>query len=146
MLRRAATLGAAGALVLAVPADAARVKQPTGEYEGDAGRLTFSVSGRSIQVFAFEVRCRDADGRATSGRMSLNDLRLEKRRGRWRLSTLIYGIITYADGRPDENARVRLTAVFSPSASRVTGRMNVRSPACGTVDPRLWSARRSSIR
>ena len=136
LTRVAATTALLCALVPAA-APAGAVERPAGTYTGDDGRVTLRVAGGRIAIAALEFPCR-----ATSGRVSFDDIRLVRKRGHWRFSLLIYGNITYADDHPDENGRFRFSGRFSPSARRVTGRLSARSPYCGRRPARSWSAAR----
>ena len=99
-----------------------------------------SVEGRSIEVVGFTFDCR-----ATTGRVSLNGLRLKKTRRGWRLpATLIYGSVTYADDHPDQNARLNVSGRFSRTGKSVRGSLRVKSPHCGDTGAHSWSARLKS--
>lgn len=115
----------------------AAAKPPHGDYTARAGRFLVSVTGRTIDLAAFDFGCRE-----TTGRTSLTNIAIRRTRGRWRFFIATYGNVTYSDDHPDENARVRFSGTFSPNAERVTGRLVVRSPHCGRTGPIEWSARR----
>lgn len=132
-MRRTALLATATATAACLPAAAPAAERPEGRYSGDGGRSELSVAGRSIDVAAFDFRC----GK-TRGRTSLSDIRIAKKRGRWRFSVRMYGNATYRDDRPDENVRVRLRGRFSPSGRVATGLLTVRAPSCSTVS-RKWT-------
>ncbi|HEX6388710.1 MAG TPA: hypothetical protein VFZ89_04680 [Solirubrobacteraceae bacterium] len=120
----------------AASARAAALRTPRGRYK--RGSFLMIVSGRSIQIAAFDFTCR-----GTRGRTSLNDIAIRKERGRWRFSERMGASVSYADGRPDENAWVRFSGRFSPTAVEAAGSFEVSTPRCGRVGPRTWSARRS---
>ena len=118
-------------------ARAAAVERPQGNYTARAGRFLVSVSGRAIDLAAFDFGCRE-----TTGRTTLTNIRIRRTRGRWRFFIATYGNVTYSDDHPDENARVRFSGTFSRNAERVTGRLVVSSPHCGSTGTVEWSARR----
>jgi hypothetical protein len=114
----------------------AKIATPRGRYTSRTVELR--VSSRSIDLAAFTFKCR-----ATTGRISLNALRLKKTRRGWRLpATRIFGSATYADDHPDENARVDVSGRFSSTARSARGTLRVKSPHCGDTGARDWSARR----
>jgi len=122
---------------LLAPAEAAAPRRPSGTYTGDGGRFTLKVTGRWIQIAAFDFRCR-----GTTGRTSLNQIRIRRARGRWRFSIRMHGSVTYRDDHPDENARVRFSGRFSPTARSAAGTFAVSAPHCGATGTVEWTARR----
>lgn len=136
LIRLAAATAAVCALVPAL-AGAATVKRPSGTYTGDAGSLILSVTGRVIDLAALDFPC----GK-TSGRVSFNDIRIGRKKGRWRFSLIIYGSVTFADGAPDENGRFRFSGRFSPSGRLAVGRLSHRVRHCGDAGERAWIADR----
>ncbi|MDQ3742009.1 MAG: hypothetical protein M3320_04745 [Actinomycetota bacterium] len=129
---------AAVALTAALPAaDAAAPKRPSGTYE--SGKVLLSVAGGSIVLASFEFPCR-----RTTGRTSLNDVPVKRRRGRWRFSIRSAGSATYADDHPDENVRITFRGRFSPSARTAAGTFVVNSPYCGRTREISWTAPRST--
>ncbi|HEX2086734.1 MAG TPA: hypothetical protein VHF89_13725 [Solirubrobacteraceae bacterium] len=128
---------AAAALAIAAGPAAAALERPSGRYTAQGGRFELRVSGGVIGVVGFDFRCR-----RTLGRTSLTEVRIRKARGRYRFSIRTYGIATYRDDHPDENARIRFRGAFSPNARRVTGTFSVRSPHCGSTGPVQWAASR----
>jgi hypothetical protein len=133
------TLAVATALTLLsliAPGFAAGLTRPSGTYTGHAGTFTLMVSGRSIELAAFDFKCR-----GTTGRTSLNSIPIKRARGRWRFSIRTFGLATYRDDVPDENARVRFTGRFTTNGRRVTGNVVVTSPHCGSVTA-MYSASR----
>lgn len=116
---------------------AARAKRPRGTYTGRGGRYLLSVSGRTIDLAAFDFDC----GTAT-GRTSLNDIPIRKRRGRYRFSIKAHGNVTYSDDHVDENAAVTASGVFSVTGRRVAGTLRVKTPRCGGTGKVDWAARR----
>ncbi|HEX8120892.1 MAG TPA: hypothetical protein VF549_06460 [Solirubrobacteraceae bacterium] len=118
-------------------ARAAALRRPSGTYTARKGRFLLSVAGRSIDIAAFDFRCR-----TTIGRTSLNAIAIKRARGRWRFSIRTFGSVTYSDDHPDENAKVLISGAFSRDAKRVTGTLEVRSPHCGSTGSVAWAARR----
>src|SRR4051812_4363973 len=145
-IRFAATLISVAALSLVVlplegTARAPRVKAPKSgaRYSGRTGqkqRLMLQIGGRSVDIFAFRFSCGGA-----LANTSLNDIRLRKRRTGYRFRITAYGIVTYVDGRPDQNGKFGIRGRFSRDARRVRGRLRARLPGCATGAVR-WSARR----
>ena len=136
---RLTVLGLTAAMLLLgpmAPGFSAGVKRPAGEYTGQRGQLLISVTGRSIELAAFDFPCR-----RTTGRTSLNDIPIRRARGRWRFSIRTFGIATYRDDFPDENARIRFTGRFTPNGRRVTGTVTFTTPHCGN-DTIAFSASR----
>ena len=127
-------VAAPGAAPLAAQDDGP--KPPRGTYKGRSG-VTLSVAGPTISTAAFNFACR-----RTTGRTTLNEIRITRSRGRWRFSIRTHGSATYADDHPDENVRVRFSGTFSRNEARVTGTFVVRSPHCGSTGEVQWSARR----
>lgn len=130
-------VAAAVAGLLAPAAGGAELRRPSGTYSAPADRWLLSVTGRSIQIAAFDFTCRQ-----TKARISVNGIRIRKARGRWRFSERLNGIVTYADERPDENGRLRLIGRFSRDARVATGTLRVTTPACGTTREQQWRASR----
>ena len=133
----AVAVAVAVAGLLAPSAGGAEPRRPSGVYSATADRWRLDIDGRSIQVAAFDFDCGE-----TKGRISVNAIPIRKARGRWRFSGRHNGIVTYADGRPDENGRLRVTGRFSTNARAVTGTLRVTTPACGTTREQQWRASR----
>jgi hypothetical protein len=119
------------------PARATALRRPRGTYTGRRGTLTLLVSRRSIDLAAFDYPC---DG--ATGRTSLNDIPIARRRGRYRFSIRAHGITTYSDGHADENAVIRLSGRFTPKAGRAIGTFRVKTPHCGPTGRVRFTARR----
>src|SRR4051794_27211557 len=97
--RQAATAGAVRAAAARVTAAAAKVKAPRSAlYQGRRARLQMQISGKAIQIVAFEFPCED-----TRGATSLTDNALKKTRRGYRFGIKAQGIVTYRDDEPDEN-------------------------------------------
>jgi hypothetical protein len=122
-----------------VPAAIARpvAAPPSGSvYEGSPGQVAIAVSGPRLSLVAFGFRCT-----GTRGRTSLNDVPVVWRRNRYRFAVRTHGNVTFANGRTDENAAVRLSGRFSRTTRSIRGRFRVRSRHCHTGYV-YWTARR----
>src|SRR5688572_29555563 len=115
-------------LSLTAPAFAAGPTRPAGTYTGHAGTFSMQVAGRSIVIVGFDFKCR-----GTTGRTTLSEIPIKRVRGRWRFSIRTFGNVTYRDDVPDENARVRLTGAFTKNGRRLTARVVIATPRCGSV-------------
>lgn len=105
---------------------------------GAAKKVLLSVGGTTMPLAAFDFPCRK-----TTGRVSLNDIPVRRRRGRWRFSVRMAASATYADEYPDENVRVRFWGRFSPSGALALGGFVVTAKHCGRGATVAWSALRS---
>jgi hypothetical protein len=115
----------------------ARLRRPRGLYTGQGGRLQLSVAGGRIEIAAFGFGCG-----AVTGRTGLNDVPIVRRRGRYRFSIRAHGGVTYSDEESPDNAAIRLSGRFTPTARRALGTLTIRTPRCGRIGPVEWSARR----
>ena len=115
----------------------AQPKRPSGQYSGEGGRFMLIVSGRTIDVAAFDFPCG-----ATRGRTTVNDVRIRKRRGRWRFSIRTFGSATFDDERPDANVRIAFSGRFSPTARVATGKLTVSASTCGSKKTQDWTTNR----
>ena len=113
-----------------------KVKAPKSgsEYDGNH-KLVIYISGKSIELVAFNFRCGD-----TTGRTSLNDIPLKKTKKGYRFAIKAHGSITFADGRPDENGAINISGRFGRRAKRVAGHFRVKSPSCGNTGVVAWKA------
>ena len=137
VLRPALALATALTLLsLMVPGFAGALTRPTGTYSGHAGTFNVLVAGKSLVLVAFDFKCR-----GTTGRTSLNDIPIKRVRGRWRFSIRMFGSVTYRDDVPDENARFRLRGAFTKNGRRLTAKVDIVTPRCGSVTA-LYSAAR----
>jgi hypothetical protein len=142
MTRKLAGAAVVAALALVPVADAAKqkVKLPkSGQYNGHPrGKdLTLYVNGKSIDLAAFSFKCAD-----TSGRMSLNAIRLKKTSKGYKFAFTGRGNITFADGQPDQNGNVSISGRFTPSGRKAGGIFRVRSTRCVDTGRIKWGARR----
>ncbi len=142
MNRTCLALAAAAVVAAAAPGAAgspgttdARLRKPAGTYVG--GRVQLSVAPGSIQVAALSFRC----GTVT-GRTALNDVPITRRRGRYRFSISAHGGVTYSDDESADNAAIRFSGRFTPTARRALGTFRIRTPRCGRTGTVEWSARR----
>jgi hypothetical protein len=115
-----------------------RVKPPkSGQYKGARGTLLLFVSGKSIDIAAFDFDC----GKAT-GRTSLNAIPLKWTRRGYKFDIDTHGNASYSDGQADENATVAFKGRFSRSGRSVRGSLRVRTPRCGDSGDVHWRANR----
>jgi hypothetical protein len=131
-------LGAAAA----VHADATPSK-PGAKYTGKTAqgtKLTLMVSGKKVDIVAFEFNC----GRKTVGATSLQDLPLKRTDAGYTFNVSANGIVSYRDEQPDENAEVAIRGRFSRSAKTVAGVLRVASPRCHHTGPVDWRAKLSA--
>ena len=138
---RLAALLAAAAVTLApaaapVAASKPKVKAPKSgsEYDGNH-KLVLYISGKSIELVAFNFRCSD-----TTGRTSLNDIELSKAKKGYKFGIKAHGIISFANGTPDENGAVNISGRFGRRAKTVAGHFRVKSPSCGDTGVVDWKA------
>jgi len=115
----------------------ARLRRPSGIYIGRPGRLEMAVDAGSIQLAAIGFKCGDVTGRTV-----LNDVPIKRIRGRYRFSIRAHGGVTYSDEESPDNAAIRFSGRFTPTARRALGTFRVRTPRCGGTGPVEWSARR----
>jgi hypothetical protein len=106
-------------------------------YEGAAHHVLLQISGRSVELMAFTFRCG-----ATKGTISLNDIRLRRGSRGYRFYSASHGLVTYRDGKPDENAEVHVRGLFTRDAKVVRGRFRVETPRCGNTGRVRWRATR----
>jgi hypothetical protein len=139
MTRLALTAALIGLAVAPAAPAAAAVKQPRSgsHYEGAAHHVFLQISGRSIEIVAFSFRCG-----ATKGTVSLNDIRLRRSSRGYRFYSASHGLVTYRDGKPDENAEVHIRGLFTRDAKAVRGRFRVETPRCGNTGRVRWRATR----
>lgn len=133
------------ALVLAVPATAlaaTTVKAPKSgsQYAGPAPYdVVIQISGRSVQIAAFNFPCGEV-----SGRSSINDFRLKRTDKGYRFHADVKAITTYSDEQGDENVSVKFSGRFSTDAKTVRGHLRVKSKRCGDTGDLKWRAKRRS--
>ncbi|HEY0633512.1 MAG TPA: hypothetical protein VGC98_15755 [Thermoleophilaceae bacterium] len=124
-------------LVAAAPSVAvSKVKAPkSGTYTGYPGGMTLFVSGKSISFIGFSFKCG-----GSSGRTSLNDIKLKKAKNGYKFAIKAHGNVTYADDHPDENAAVNVSGRFSKTGKSSVGVFRVKSPRCGSTGDVKWKA------
>jgi hypothetical protein len=138
MTRSAACLTLVLTLALATSAGAAVKRPRSGSLYQGAGRdVVMQIAGKSIELIAFSFPC---DG--TSGRVSLNAIRLRRSGRGYGFYSASHGLVTYKDEAPDENATVRIRGLFTRDAKRVRGRFRVITPRCGNTGRLRWRATR----
>jgi hypothetical protein len=118
-----------------------KVKAPKSgsQYSGNHG-LVLYISGKMIQLAAFDFKCG-----TTTGRTSLNDIKLKKTDKGYKFGIDAHGSISFRDERPDENGAVHLNGRFSRNAKTAAGKFRVKSAHCSTGDVK-WTASRASAR
>src|SRR3712207_3441315 len=134
MRRLVLTLAAAVALSLSACTDP-DLRTPTGDFTGPRG-LTMRVTGRTIELLAFDFPCRN-----TRGRTSLNGIALEKTSNAYEFSIKARGIVSYRDGKPDDNGLTSISGEFSENGRSADGRLQVTTKRCGTTRELDWRAR-----
>jgi hypothetical protein len=143
----AATVAMLALALLATPAGPAEARQAEytpprsgSEFAGTTAQrqpLTLAIGRRRVQIAGFSFDCGSAVGST-----SVQDVRIRRTsRGRYVFSVTAYGIVSFSDEQPDENARVTIRGQFSRSARSVSGRLRVDAPRCDTRSV-AWSARR----
>jgi hypothetical protein len=102
-------------------------------------RVSLRIQGKAIEVLAVKFNCK-----GTIGRTSFSAIPLRKTRRGYAFGIMMYGIVTYEDPeRTDENAQVRVSGRFgAETARRVTGKISLKTPECGTTKTMEWHARR----
>jgi len=113
-----------------------KVKAPKSgsQYDGNH-KLVMYISGKSIELVAFDFRCGN-----TTGRTSLDDIPLRKTKKGYRFGVKAHGSISFADGSPDENGAVNISGRFGRRAKTVAGHFRVKSPSCGDRGSVKWHA------
>ncbi len=112
----------------------------SGKYTGLARahrKLTLLISGRSVQLVAFQFKCG-----TVIGATGLDDIRLRKTSTGYRFGIRAHGSVTFSDNHPDENAAVDIVGRFSLNGRVARGTLRVRSPRCRDTGSVHWSARR----
>ena len=129
--------GALGAArpVVKVPSSGATYRGVT----DDRQKVSLFPSGKALQIFALNFVC---VGKVV-GSTSLEGIKLTRTDLGYKFSIRAHGIVSYKDGKPDENASINLSGRFSRSARSVTGRVRVRSPRCRSTTFHDWHAAKS---
>ena len=138
MLRTASALAVAALAVTAGPATAAHhkhVKAPDGTYSGGRHHVFMSVSGKTIDLMAFDFPCH-----GVKGRTSIDDIALRKSSKGYKFSTKVHSSASYSDGRPDQNGVFAISGQFTRRAKSVSGRFQAYTRRCGATGKRDWSA------
>jgi hypothetical protein len=117
------------------------VKAPSSgaKYTGvtdDKQKVSLFPSGKAVQIVAFDFVC---VGKVV-GSTSLEAIKLTRTDLGYKFSIRAHGIVSYKDGKPDENAAISLSGRFSRSGKSVTGRLRVRSPRCRSTAFHDWHA------
>jgi hypothetical protein len=106
-------------------------------YHGRPGKLQIYISGKTIQIVAFQFQCKK-----TTGATSLSDIKLTKSRRGYRFGIKAHGIVTYRDDHADENGTISISGRFSRTAKSAGGSLRVRTPRCGDTGTIEWRAKR----
>src|SRR4051794_27222024 len=127
----------AAASATALRAAAPKVQPPRSGrvYRGRPGKLQLYISGKAIQLAAFEFPCKD-----TRGATSLNDIKLRKTPRGYRFGIKAHGIVTYRDDETDENGAIALSGRFSRTGKSAGGTLRVKTPRCGDSGAIEWRA------
>jgi hypothetical protein len=117
------------------------VKAPSSgaKYTGvtdDKQKVSLSPSGKALQFFALDFVC---VGKVV-GSTSLEAIKLTRTDLGYRFSIRAHGIVSYKDGKTDENAAINVSGRFSRSGKTVAGRVRVRSPRCRSTAFHDWHA------
>jgi hypothetical protein len=140
MVKKAA--GLATVLALALPAGAgAKVKAPNGDYSGPR-ELVMQVSDKKIDIIAFNFPCRKHP--KLHGRTSLNEIPLRKTSKGYKFSIKLFGIVSYSDGKADENGFTSIWGQFGRKGKSVHGRFQTSTRRCGPTGKLKWKAERES--
>lgn len=127
-----ATLG----LALPAAADEQKVKVPrSGTWTGPR-KAVMIVSGKSIDLLAFNFPCRK-----TKGRTSLNDIALRKTSEGYKFSVSVHGNVSYQDEHVDQNGVISMSGQFNRRGTKVAGRFRVTTKHCGDTGKLDWSAK-----
>jgi hypothetical protein len=139
---RTAAAVAVALLVLAAPVYAAAVAPKSGAtYKGETSqgeKVTLVISGKSVQILAFDFQC----GKKSRASTSVQDLKITLTDGRYRFDTSTNGIVSYADEQPDENGKIDARGRFSKSAKTVSGLLRVQTKRCHSTGYIKFSASR----
>jgi hypothetical protein len=138
MLKKLVAIAAVAALAL--PAGAgAKVKAPDGDYSGPRD-LVMQISNKTIDILAYNFPCKRHPG--VKGRTSLNSIPLRKSSEGYKFSIKLYGIVSYSDGRPDQNGFTAISGQFGPKGRSADGRFQTSTRRCGPTGKLKWSAER----
>jgi hypothetical protein len=137
MTRIALVICAAVLAAMPATAAAATVKAPKSGSSYESGppfSVLVQISGRSVEIAAFNFGCKDVFGRT-----SVNDFRLKRTEKGYRFHAAAKAIASYSDGT-DENVSVRFSGRFSRSAKTVRGHLRVKSTRCSDTGYFRWRA------
>jgi hypothetical protein len=127
-------------LVLVLPAAAAaKVKAPEGSYAGPRD-LVMQISDKTIDILAFNFPCKKHP--KSHGRTSLNSIPLRKASEGYKFSIKLRGIVTFSDGRADENGTFAISGQFGRRGRSAHGRFMASVRHCGPTGKLKWSAER----
>lgn len=137
---KVAAAAALAALAVALPTAAAgdtqqKVRVPkSGTWSGPRNTVMV-VSGKTIDLLAFNFPCHKAKGRT-----SLNSIPLRKTKRGYKFSLSTHGNVTYSDDRPDQNGSIDMSGQFNRRGRKVAGRFQVVTKRCGSTGKLDWSA------
>ena len=133
------------ALVLVAVVPAAALAQTTFKAPKSGSQYTseppsevlLRVIGRSVEIVAMTVPCKK-----TMARTSLNDFPIKRTSRGYRFNADANGIVSYANGKPDENGKVHISGRFAADAKTVRGHIRVKTRRCGDTGDLKWRAAR----
>jgi hypothetical protein len=129
-------------LALALPvvaAEAQTVKAPkAGDYTSGLPQDVFlRVANRRVEIVAMSFPCRK-----TWARTSVNDFPLKRTSRGYRFNADATGLVSYANGKPDENGPVHISGRFARDGRSVRGHIRVKTRRCGDTGYLKWKAAR----
>jgi hypothetical protein len=128
----------AAALALTFPAAASdqKVKVPKDGTWTGSRKTVMSVSGKSIDLLAFNFPCRK-----TKGRTSLNAIALKRTDEGYKFRIRAHGNVSYQNEHRDQNGAVSMSGQFNRKGTKVTGHFQVSTRYCGSTAKLDWSAK-----
>ncbi|HEX8051518.1 MAG TPA: hypothetical protein VF517_00885 [Thermoleophilaceae bacterium] len=131
-------LAAVSAPTPVLAASQVRAPRSGSEYTSGAPRdVLLRVSGRSVEIVAITFPC----GK-TFARASLSDFPLKRTSRGYRFNADANAIVTYANGKPDENGAVHISGRFSLDARTLRGHIAAKTRRCGSTGDLSWKAKK----
>lgn len=129
-------------VVVAVPAAAfaQTVTAPKSRSQytsGPPSDVLLRVVGRSVQVVAISFPCKN-----TTARTSLQDFPIKRTDRGYRFNADANSIVSFANGKPDQNGAVHISGRFSLDAKTVRGHIRAKVRRCGDTGNLKWRAAR----
>ena len=129
-------------VVAAVPAAAfaQTVKAPKSgsQYTSDPpSDVLLRVAGRSVEIVAISFPCKN-----TTARTSLNDFPIKRTDRGYRFNADANGLVSFENGKPEQNGAVHISGRFSLDAKTVRGHIRVKVKRCGDTGNLKWRAAR----